>query len=128
MLRDCHTLEQGPLPWLQRVIDEPVLAVFREGCEVGAVALRESVEVGAVEFHRERLLLAAIALIRGEVHSVVVDGIDAENFIVTFLELAFEFGVSRDGILLVKTIEVEVSAAVAPTGPDKPVFGLQNVE
>ena len=76
-------------------------------------------EVLAVESDREDVGLPPVAFVGGEVdHALLlVDGVDAFDLPVAMGQLRHQLGFSRQRILLVELVEVDVVVAVAPARP-----------
>ena len=59
-------------------------------------------KIGTVEFHGEGVLLAIVALICGEVDGSVVDGFDAQDFVVAFFDWRSSLASDESGFCLSK--------------------------
>src|SRR5579872_1926043 len=100
-----------------REIVKIVLGVgSKDGCVRSRLRLRKHLEVTAIQFDCAQMPLAVVVGISDEVNSsgIVIKAFNAENFEISFGNLILQFGVRRQGIVLVKEIEIEVSMTVAP--------------
>ena len=85
------------------------------------VGLRQASELGSVKLYREHVLLFVVSLVGGEIYRLIVHGLERQDFVVSFFQLPLQLGLCPQRLLLVETVQIQVSMPIPPTRPQKAI-------